>query len=176
MRPPINTTRSDGQMDKAQRATDHPTDQRFSGPGDDIPSQLQGFSRSSTRRERIEAVKAQLLPPSERAQLEAQLGKLVGPLIDAKLEAKAIEMLDRYQKAWMRTFQDFWRDVVEHGDALLVTREDAAKLLGVSLSTIKRMEKSGELPEPMSFGERTVRHKQSDIEAFAKTRQAVWRD
>ena len=42
-------------------------------------------------------------------------------------------------------------------------------MLGISLSSIKRLEERGELAEPMKFGERTVRHRLNDIPAFAKS-------
>lgn len=55
-------------------------------------------------------------------------------------------------------------------DELLCTREDAATMLAVSLSTIKRMEEASELPEPIKIGERGVRHRIVDIEKLAKFR------
>ena len=51
----------------------------------------------------------------------------------------------------------------------LVSREEAAELLNVSLSTLKRLE-GADLPEPIKFGERIVRHRLVDIEGLARTR------
>ena len=137
---------------------DHPTDQRSLSPWHSP--------------KRIEKAKADLLSPVERAELEAALGSLVGPIIDAKLEAKAVELVERYRLAHLATLKEILGDTT-YRDQLLVSREDAAVLLSVSLSTIKRMEESGELPEPQRIGERAVRHRLVDIEAIAKVKLRV---
>ena len=49
-------------------------------------------------------------------------------------------------------------------------------MLGVSLSTIKRMEHTGELPEPIKFNERIVRHRLVDIEEVARTMRPIMPD
>ena len=123
--------------------------------------------------QRRAAAKAQLLSPSERAELEAMYGTVIGPIIDAKLEAKAQELLTRQSANIANTLRSILGDQSDR-EALLVTRDQAAAMLGTSLSTIKRMEDSGELPEPIKFGERTVRHRLIDIEAIAKVRRKVW--
>jgi len=61
-------------------------------------------------------------------------------------------------------------------DQLLVSRSEAAAMLGVSLSTIKRMEHTGELPEPIKFNERIVRHRLVDIEEVARTMRPIMPD
>jgi excisionase family DNA binding protein len=122
------------------------------------------------RRERLERAKTELLSPEERDALEAQLGAIVGPIIDAKLEAKAVELVERYRLAWLSVSKSLFGETTDR-DRFLVSRDEAAELLGVSLSTVKRMEDSGELPEPIKFGERIVRHRLIDIEAIAKVKR-----
>ena len=132
----------------------------------------QGADQRTDQRQ-LDRAKASLMSPAERATFEVQFGKIVGPLIDAKLEAKARELLER----WGEQQQRLWSALGftdKDRDKLLVSREEAANLLGVSLSTIKRMEDSGELPAPQRFGERIVRHRLVDIEAVAKVKLAVW--
>ena len=144
-------------------ATDHPTDQR---PASKWPS-----PSNQDRRDRI---KAELLSARDRATLEDSYGKVIAPIIAAMLEAKAVEMEERWRQGWLKTYKQFFGDSVDAGrDVLLVSREEAADLLGTSLSTVKRME-GNELPEPIRFNERVVRHRLVDIEALAKTRLAVW--
>jgi excisionase family DNA binding protein len=121
---------------------------------------------------RLERLKAELLSPRERAALEDQYGKALGPLIDAKLEAKAQELLQRQAKSIRSIYHALVADMTNR-DQLLVSREEAAQLLNISLSTLKRMEERGELPKPQKFGERIVRHRLIDIEAIAKVRLAV---
>ncbi len=122
--------------------------------------------------QRIARTKADLLSPADRAELEATYGKLIGPLIDAKLETKARELLDRYQERQLALIRAVVGDT-SNRDQLLVSRDEAAEMLGVSLSTVKRMEEGGELPEPIKFNERIVRHRIVDIERLARTRVAV---
>ncbi len=120
----------------------------------------------------VERAKADLLHPAERAALEAQLGEIVGPILDAKLEAKAVELVERYRLTQLAVLSSILGDTTER-DRLLVSRDEAAEMLAVSLSTVKRMEESGELPEPIKFGERVVRHRLIDIEAIAKVQRRV---
>lgn len=143
-----------------QRA-DHPTDQRSEAdPIWYVPPETLAKHR------------ANLLPAADRAELDAMFGKIIGPLIDAKLEAKARELVQRYQDAWSRAFVQINGDGMMPRDQLLCTREDAATMLCVSLSTIKRMEADGHLPEPIQVGERGVRHRLVDIEVLARFRGA----
>ncbi len=129
--------------DQRGRITDHPTDQRLAD------------------------AKAQLLSPAERAIIEAQFGQLVGPIIDAKLDAKARELMASQEARWRQVLHDLVGDDPEHA-ARLISREQAAELLGVSLSTVKRMEERGELPEPIRFNDRVVRYRLVDIEKVAR--------
>jgi len=58
------------------------------------------------------------------------------------------ELAARNEESWHGFFEYLRGD----GDAVLVTREQAAKILASSL----RLEKRGELPKPQHFGVRTV--------------------
>jgi len=86
--------------------------------------------------------------------------------LTALLDAKVEELAARYEKAWGGVFAHMMRD--EHEGVPMVSRRKAAELLGVSLSTIQRLEERGELPQPEHFGARTVRHRLEDIVAFAR--------
>ncbi|MEM1306966.1 MAG: hypothetical protein AAGG99_05525 [Pseudomonadota bacterium] len=121
-------------------------------------------------RERIDEAKAKLLTPSERAELERALGAVAGPLIDQKLEAKAVELIGRYEQSWSKLLATWNADTTDRSQ-LLVSRDEVAQMLGVSLSTVKRMESTGELEEPIKFNERVVRHRLVAIERLARTRK-----
>ena len=111
-----------------------------------------------------------MMPAHERDALVAAVGTLLAPWLDAKLEAKALELIERRQDQLVKVWGDIFGDGDLPREELLCTREDAAKMLGLSLSTIKRMEEAGELPEPIRIGERGVRHRIIDIEKLARFR------
>ena len=118
------------------------------------------------RKAAIEKAVAKLLPAIDRDALEATWGRIIGPWLDAKLEAKAVEVVARSQESWRKALDC---DIGLPRDQLLCSREDAAKMLGVSLSTIQRME-GGELPEALTIGERNRMHRLIDIEGLARIR------
>jgi len=78
-------------------------------------------------------------------------------MLEAVLDERVEELASRYEKGWRGIFEHM-RD--EHEGVLRVTRRQAAKMLRVSLSTIQRLVKRGELPQPEHWGARTVRHRQ----------------
>jgi prophage regulatory protein len=51
---------------------------------------------------------------------------------------------------------------IEH----LLTKEQVAKRLNVSIATIKRWMANGKLPKPVRFNKRTIRWRPEDIEDF----------
>lgn len=56
-------------------------------------------------------------------------------------------------------------------DASMLKKSDIAKLLGISLSTVERMERSGELPRrfaPLSRARRVARWRRDDIDAYLR--------
>lgn len=130
-------------------------------------------SSSPVTPSRIARAKVDLTPAAERVAIEARYGAIIGPLIDAKLEAKALELLEPYRAAHFETLRTLLGDTTADRDRFLVSREKVAELLDASLSTVKRMEADGHLPEPISVGERGVRHRLVDIEAMARTRARV---
>ena len=99
-----------------------------------------------------------------RQELVRLHGELILPTLEKLLNAKIEELACRYEEAWA----SFLAPLREDAGVRLVSREKVAELLGCSVSTIQRMEKSGELPEPERYGHRTVRHELSAIIAFAK--------
>ena len=52
----------------------------------------------------------------------------------------------------------------------LITEQELARLLSVSLSTVKRLRASGEGP-PVRIGKRAIRYRRSDVQAWLR-RQA----
>jgi len=127
-------------------------------------------------REQRERTREKLLPTHEREELVRQYGELIRPMLTELLDAKAEKLLVSYEKAWRAAFATLKEDE----STVLVSREQAAEILGCSISTVQRLERNGELPEPRRYGHRTVRHRLGDIRAFAQTfakaRPAVGRD
>ena len=114
------------------------------------------------------AIKGKLLPESEREELIQQYGEAMRPILEKLLDAKAEQLSQRYEGSWGKWLAEWKAEAVRENEQVLVTRDEAAEMLGISLSSVKRLEDRGELPKPRRFGERTVRHKLSDILAFAK--------
>jgi predicted DNA-binding transcriptional regulator AlpA len=115
-------------------------------------------------RQQRENLRDKLLPAEEREELVRLYGELILPTLEKLLDAKIEALASRYEEAWARAFAP-----LKEADGIrLVTREEAAEMLGVSLSSIQGLEKRGDLPEPERFGSRTVRHKLDDIIAFAR--------
>jgi excisionase family DNA binding protein len=110
-------------------------------------------------------LREKLLPAEDREELVRLHGELILPALTALLDAKVEELAERYEKAWRSTFAALKED----DSTVLISREQAAELLGCSISTIQRLEKSGELPEPRRYGHRTVRHRVGDIRDFARS-------
>ena len=116
-------------------------------------------------RQQRENLRERLLPAGEREELVRLYGELVLPTLEKLLDAKIEELASRYEEAW--AWARAFAPLKETDGIRLVTRKKAAEMLGVSLSSIQRLEKRGDLPEPERFG-RTVRHELDDIVAFAK--------
>jgi excisionase family DNA binding protein len=53
----------------------------------------------------------------------------------------------------------------------LITEQELARLLSVSLSTVKRLRASGEGPPVIRIGKRAIRYRRSDVQAWLR-RQA----
>jgi excisionase family DNA binding protein len=111
-----------------------------------------------------DTLRRNLMSPADQEAFLRTYGEAMRPMLEATLDAKVEELAARYEKAW-HAFGEYLRSD-EAG--VLVSRDEAAEMLGVSLSSIQRLEKRGELPEPQRFGARTVRHRLEDIRAFAK--------
>jgi predicted DNA-binding transcriptional regulator AlpA len=111
------------------------------------------------------ALRRKLMPPDEQEAFLRTYGEAARPMLEAVLDAKVEELAVRHEKSW-RSFGEYLQG--DQSD-LLVTRKKAAKMLGVSLSSIQRLEKRGDLPPPHRSGRRTVRHRLQDILAFAKS-------
>ncbi len=116
-------------------------------------------------REQRQHLREKLLPAGDRDELVRLHGELILPALSKLLDAKVEELGARYERAW----RGYFAALKEDDSGKLITREEAAERLSCSVSTIQRLEKSGELPEPKRYGHRTVRHKLSDIRAFAES-------
>ena len=53
----------------------------------------------------------------------------------------------------------------------LMTEAELARLLHVSLSTVKRLRVSGEGPPYVKIGPRAIRYRREDVEAWLKRRE-----
>jgi len=109
-------------------------------------------------------LREKLLPAQDREELVRLHGELILPALTALLDEKVEELAARYEKAWRAAFATLKEDESSE----LKTREEVAELLSCSVSTVQRLEKSGELPKPRRYGHRTVRHRLGDIRAFAQ--------
>ena len=116
-------------------------------------------------REQRQHLREKLLPASDRDELVRLHGELILPALTKLLDDKVEELGARYERA----LHGYFGALKEDDSANLITRDQSAELLGCSISTIQRLEKSGELPEPKRYGHRTVRHRLGDIRAFAKS-------
>jgi predicted DNA-binding transcriptional regulator AlpA len=114
-------------------------------------------------RQQWENLRERLLPAADREELARLHGELTLPALEKLLDAKVEELAIRYEEAWTRAFATLKQD-----DGELLTRKKVAERLGCRISTIQRLEKSGELPEPERYSHRTVRHELRAIIAFAK--------
>lgn len=57
----------------------------------------------------------------------------------------------------------------EQGEGLM-TEQDLARLLNVSLSTVKRLRAEGEGPDFIRIGKRAIRYRREDVDAWLQRR------
>jgi excisionase family DNA binding protein len=55
-------------------------------------------------------------------------------------------------------------------DDELLTAKEVARMLAVSLATFKRLRKAGEGPPSIRVGERAIRYRRGDVEAWLRRR------
>jgi hypothetical protein len=113
---------------------------------------------------RKEALRRRLMPPAEQEAFLRTYGEIVRPILEAVLNARVEELAARHEESW----RGFFEYLTQDADVILVSREQAAKMLSVSVASIQRLEKRGELPEPQRFNQRTDRHQLKDILEFAR--------
>jgi predicted DNA-binding transcriptional regulator AlpA len=111
-----------------------------------------------------DAMRCKVMSPAEQEAFLRTYGEAVRPMLEAALDERVEELAAQYEKSWRGFFQYLRAD----DQAVLVSREQAAKMLNVSVASIQRLEKRGELPKPQRFNGRTVRHQLKDILAFAE--------
>jgi excisionase family DNA binding protein len=57
----------------------------------------------------------------------------------------------------------------ERGEEML-TEQAVARILGVSVSTVRRLRASGEGPPSIRVGKRAIRYRRADVEAWLRRR------
>jgi hypothetical protein len=87
-----------------------------------------------------------LVSPTQRADIVRTYGAVIGPILEAKLEAKAAELVERYRLAWISAF-DHLANASER-EKLLVSRDEGSDLLACSLARAKGMAADGLWPTP----------------------------
>ena len=65
---------------------------------------------------------------------------------------------------------------MEDSDRRLITAEEAARFLGLKVSTIRRLTAEGGLPCVRPTGKRAVRYRLRDLEDLARLRSAPMRE
>ena len=65
---------------------------------------------------------------------------------------------------------------MDDSDRRLITAEEAARFLGLKLSTIRRLTAQGGLPCVRPTGKRAVRYRLRDLEDLARLRSAPMRE
>ncbi len=59
----------------------------------------------------------------------------------------------------------------KHGADELLTRDDVSNLLKVDIRTLRRMVHAGDVPAPITLGDRTDRWRRSTIESFLRKKE-----
>jgi hypothetical protein len=88
----------------------------------------------------------------------------VRPILEEVLDVRVQELATRHEESW----RGFFEYLTQDADVILVSGDQAAKMLNVSVASIQRLKQRGELPESQRFKERTVRHQLKDMLAFAR--------
>ncbi len=119
-------------------------------------------------REDVEDAKTALLSPAERSAFLFQLGKAIEPWLDAKLEAKARELIETRQIDRLAAWADIIGSTGTSRNDFLCSREGAAQMLGITLDALTSLETDGTLPRPIKIQRRPA-HRVVDIERIARS-------
>jgi hypothetical protein len=68
------------------------------------------------------------------------------------LDAKAEQLAQRYEGCFENWFADWKAEVARESEQVLLSRDEAANMLGISLSSVKRLKQRGELPNHCASG------------------------
>ena len=112
--------------------------------------------RRAARRER-------LLPAQEEARLVRQFGEAIVPVLDKLLDEKVDKLAERYDGSMTKMLDYLIAETQEEIGQRLLSHSEAAKMLGCSVSTVKRMVAEGRLPEPLRISEHRIGHRIADI-------------
>ncbi len=112
---------------------------------------------------RIAKVREKLVPPHEEARLVRQYGEAIQPVLDKLLDEKAAKLAESYERSWAKLGDRLAAETADQTAPQLLSHAEAAKMLGCSVSTVKRMVAEGRLPQPVKLSEHRIGHRFADI-------------
>ena len=123
-------------------------------------------------KQRIATAREKLLPAHEEARLVQKYGEAIRPVLDKLLDEKAKALAKKYEESWLKFGDYLVAETQQELGQRLLSHSEAAKMLGCSVSTIKRMVAEGRLPEPVQLSEHRIGHMLADIKKFIGTSKA----
>jgi predicted DNA-binding transcriptional regulator AlpA len=120
-------------------------------------------------KQRIANAREKLLPPHEEARLVQQYGEAIRPVLEKVLDEKAVALSKKYEESWMKFGDYLVAETREEIGQKLLSHSEAAKMIGCSVSTIKRMVAEGRLPKPVQLSEHRIGHRLADIKELVGT-------
>ena len=114
-------------------------------------------------KQRIAKVRERLVPAHEEARLVQQYGEAIRPVLDKLLDEKAAKLADSYDRTWSKLGATTAAEARDLTAPQLLSQAEAAKMLGCSIATIKRMVYEGRLPQPVQISECRIGHRYSDL-------------
>jgi len=118
------------------------------------------------QKQRIAKARDRLLPADEEARLIRQHGEAIRPVLDKLLDEKAAKLGKSYGDAWAGMLAALLDDAKNPSEQQLLSHAEAARMLGCSVATMKRLVLDGRLPKPVKISEHRIGHRLSDLKAF----------
>lgn len=115
------------------------------------------------QKQRLAAIREKLLPAHEEARLVQQYGEAIRPVLNKVLDEKADGLAKAQEESWRKFGAYLTAETREQTEQQLLSHEKAAKMLGCSVATIKRMVYDGRLPEPVKISDRRIGHRYADL-------------
>ncbi len=116
---------------------------------------------------RIVALRDRLLAPDEQARLIRQYGEVIRPVLEQLLDEKAAGLAEAHEASWRKLGEYLTAETREQTGQQLLSHEEAAKMLGCSIATVKRMVQEGRLPQPVQISQRRIGHRLADLKKLA---------